>query len=178
MPLIPRRARWWALAGTIVLGAAVSIGTCSTSPPLSADARADRVMVTKHDRSLVLLSRGQPLKRYRIALGAQPLGHKQRQGDGRTPEGLYRLDWRNPGSRFHRALHVSYPDAQDRRRAARDGADPGGDIMIHGLPNGFGWIGPLHRLVDWTDGCIAVTDPEIDEIWRAVPDGTAIEIRP
>lgn len=148
------------------------------SAPLPAAARADRVLVLKSERALVLLRDGKPLKRYRIALGRDPQGPKQRQGDSRTPEGRYRVDARNSASRFHLALHISYPDAADRRRARRKGVPPGGDIMIHGMRNGFGWIGTLHRLVDWTDGCIAVTDREMDEIWRAVPVGTPVEIRP
>lgn len=95
-----------------------------------------------------------------------------------TPEGNYVLDWRNPRSKFHRSIHVSYPSASDIAKAREEGVHPGGDIMIHGLQNGLGWIGRFHRLMDWTDGCIAVTDAKMDEIWRAIPDGTPIEIRP
>lgn len=147
-------------------------------PPLPADARADRVVVVKSERTLTLLGKGASLKRYRIALGHQPTGAKQEQGDGRTPEGSYRIDARNPGSGYHLALHISYPDAGDRYRARQSGVSPGGDIMIHGIRNGYGWIGRLHHLADWTNGCIAVTDQEIEEIWRAVPNGTQIDIRP
>jgi murein L,D-transpeptidase YafK len=147
-------------------------------PPLPQDAKADRVVVEKAARSLMLMSQGRTLKTYRISLGRDPVGAKVRQDDGRTPEGRYTINYRNPRSRFHLALHISYPDADDRRRAARTGASPGGDIMIHGLPNGLGWIGRLHQVVDWTDGCIAVTNPEMEEIWRAVPDGALIEIKP
>jgi len=118
------------------------------------------------------------LKTYKISLGTTPVGPKQRQGDHKTPEGHYVIDRRNPKSRFYRSLHISYPNADDRARAAQSEIDPGGDIMIHGLPNGFGWFGDLHLLHDWTDGCIAVSDEEMDEIWRAVPDGTPIEIKP
>lgn len=88
------------------------------------------------------------------------------------------IDGRNAASEYHRSLHISYPDAEDRMRAARLGVAPGGAIMIHGLPRGKGWIGPGHRLYDWTLGCIAVTDPEIEEIWGLVPVGTPVEIRP
>lgn len=139
---------------------------------------ADRVVVEKAARRLHLYAGERLLASYAVALGGRPQGHKQREGDGRTPEGLYRISGRNPGSRYHLALRVSYPDARDRARAAAAGVDPGGDIMIHGLPNGLGWLGRLHRLFDWTEGCIAVTNAEIEEIWHAVPDGTPIEIRP
>jgi murein L,D-transpeptidase YafK len=132
----------------------------------------------KSERRLLLLRDKETLKAYTIVLGRETHGHKMREGDGRTPEGNYRLDWRNPNSRFHLSLHISYPDDADRARAAGAGVPPGGDIMIHGLRNGLGWIGKLHRFVDWTDGCIALTNREIEEIWRAVDDGTPIEIRP
>ena len=114
----------------------------------------------------------------KVALGTGGLAPKDRQGDGRTPEGHYVIDARIPASHYHKALHVSYPNAQDRLRATRLGVAPGGDIMIHGLPNGRGAIGSAHRLYDWTLGCIAVTDNEIDEIWTLVPTGTPVEIRP
>jgi murein L,D-transpeptidase YafK len=132
----------------------------------------------KSERRLLLLRGEETLKAYTVVLGREPRGRKMREGDGRTPEGSYHLDWRNPKSRFHLSLHVSYPNESDRARAAAAGVPPGGDIMIHGLRNGLGWIGKLHRFVDWTDGCIAVTSHEIEEIWRAVDDGTPIEIRP
>ncbi len=140
--------------------------------------KADKILVLKSQRKLMLLDHGRVLKTYKIALGSEPVGPKTRQGDHRTPEGLYRIDRRNPHSQFHWALHVSYPNASDRARARRLGVSPGGDIFVHGLPNGQGWIGAAHALHDWTDGCIAVTDQEIEEIWRAVPNGTPIEIRP
>ncbi|MDH5750668.1 MAG: L,D-transpeptidase family protein [Rhodospirillales bacterium] len=140
-------------------------------------AKADKVIVLKSERRLVLFRNGTPLKSYRVALGRSPRGAKTRQGDGRTPEGVYVLDWRNRKSRFYRSIHVSYPGPADRDRARREGVSPGGDIMIHGLPNGRGAIGPDHTRWDWTDGCIAVTNAEIDEIWSLVDDGTPIEIR-
>jgi murein L,D-transpeptidase YafK len=140
--------------------------------------KADRVAVVKKDRTLTLLSRGQVLKTYKVALGRQPEGPKERQGDHKTPEGAYILNRRNAHSQFCRSIHISYPDARDRAHARKLRVPPGGDIYLHGLPNGYGWLGSSHRLKDWTDGCIAVTNEEMDEIWRAVPDGTAIEIRP
>lgn len=148
------------------------------APPLPPDARADRVVVDKGDRTLTLLRDGVPLKTYPVALGGAPAGHKRQEGDERTPEGRYVLDYRNPGSSAHLSLHVSYPDSGDVARARAAGVPPGGMIMVHGITNGLGWVGRLHRLADWTDGCIAVTNGEMDEIWRAVPDGTPIDIRP
>lgn len=150
----------------------------SSRAPLPSGARADLVIVHKSERRLTLVREGRELRTYRIALGPSPEGHKREQGDGRTPEGRYVIDWRNSASSFHRSLHVSYPNALDRRDARRRGVDPGGAIMIHGLPNGMGWIGAEHVANDWTLGCIAVTNEEIEEIWRVVRDGTAIEIRP
>jgi murein L,D-transpeptidase YafK len=140
--------------------------------------RPDRILIEKAERRLTLLRGDRALKVYRVALGGSPAGDKQCQGDNRTPEGVYRISGRNPHSAYHRSLRISYPDAKDRAEAKRRGCSPGGDIYIHGLPNGRGAIGGAHRLRDWTLGCIAVTDPEIEEIWRLVPDGTAVEIRP
>jgi murein L,D-transpeptidase YafK len=136
------------------------------------------VLVHKRDRRMLLLRAGQVLREYTIALGGNPLGAKQELGDRRTPEGEYVLDWRNEDSEYHRSIHVSYPNEKDVRGAAERGVHPGGGIMIHGLPNGEGWIGEAHRGLDWTKGCIAVTDQEMDEIWELVDDGTPIEIRP
>jgi murein L,D-transpeptidase YafK len=148
-------------------------------PATKTDAiQADQVIVVKSERTLTLLSHGKILRSYKIALGGTPLGAKEQQGDHKTPEGHYTLDRRNAKSRYYKSIHVSYPDHEDVQRAARRGVPPGGDIMIHGLPNGFGWLGATHLAQDWTDGCIAVTDAEMDEIWELVADGTPIEIRP
>jgi len=146
--------------------------------PLPAGTRADRLVVVKHERTLTLMSGPTVLKSYKVSLGSEPVGAKQRRGDHKTPEGTYILDRRNSRSRFYRSLHVSYPTLEQKAAASKTGIDPGGDIMIHGLPNGFGWLGSLHRTLDWTDGCIAVTDQEMDEIWQSVDDGTPIEIKP
>jgi len=138
----------------------------------------DRVLIEKKDRLLTLLSRGKVLKTYQIALGGNPDGPKERQGDNKTPEGTYVIDSRNKDSRYHLSLHISYPNEKDKKRARQLGASPGGDIMIHGIKNGFSWAGELHTEVDWTKGCIAVTDEEIEEIDKLVPTGTIVEIRP
>lgn len=138
----------------------------------------DRVLIEKRERRLTLLSKGELIKSYRIALGGNPVGPKERQGDNKTPEGTYIIDSRNNDSRYHLSLHISYPNERDKRRARELGVAPGGDIMIHGLKNGFSWVGDAHSGVDWTKGCIAVTDEEIEEIAKAVPNGTIVEIRP
>lgn len=164
----------------VLLGVALFLGAFWLWPsePLREGATADRILVFKGDRRLELVTGGETLKSYRVALGRAPKGPKTQQGDGRTPEGKYVIDSRKRNSDFHRALHVSYPNAEDRRRARQRGVSPGGAIMIHGMKNGLGWIGRLHQFVDWTNGCIAVTNEEIEEIWRAVPNGTEVEIRP
>jgi murein L,D-transpeptidase YafK len=151
------------------------IAMLAADAPLS---RADQVIVVKSQRSLTLLSHGKALRTYKVALGGAPVGSKEQQGDHKTPEGHYILDRRNAKSRFYKSIHVSYPNEQDKRKAAERGVSPGGDIMIHGLPNGFGWLASTHRSLDWTDGCIAVTDAEMDEMWELVPDETPIEILP
>jgi len=141
--------------------------------------RADHVVVLKKERKLELLNQGRVIKTYKVALGGDPVGPKARQGDHKTPEGAYVLDFRNAHSQFYKSIHISYPSDRDRAVARRNGVSPGGDVFVHGLPNGYGAIGgAAHRLNDWTDGCVAVTNEELDEIWRAVPDGTQIEIRP
>ncbi len=160
------------IAGAVVLVAVACWGQATAPAP------ADRVVIEKSARRLTLYSQGRAISSHRVALGGNPVGHKQEEGDQRTPEGLYVVDARNPNSAFHRSLRISYPDDRDRARAAAAGKNPGGLIMIHGIRNGLGWIGRLHRLVDWTDGCIAVTNREMDEIWDSVSVGTPVEIRP
>lgn len=136
----------------------------------------DKVFVDKSARTLQLLSDNKVIKTYHIALGGNPVGHKQQQGDKRTPTGPYILDYKNEKSKFYRSIHVSYPNAADKARAKSRGVSPGGDIMIHGQKNGFGHLAAINQQRDWTDGCIAVTDNEMDEIMAAVEIGTPIEI--
>lgn len=137
----------------------------------------DKVLIEKTAHRLTLLFKGKPVRTYQVAIG-RASGPKERKGDNRTPEGLYQIDSRKAASSFHLALHISYPNKIDQAHARALGVDPGGDIMIHGLHNGLGWLGSLHRKIDWTKGCIAVTDKEIEEIWYMVNDGTPVEIRP
>ncbi len=138
----------------------------------------DRVVVYKRDRRLVLLSKGQEIRWYKVALSSEPIGPKTRQGDHKTPEGSYILDSRNPNSQFYKSLHVSYPNSKDVAAAKKLGVSPGGDIMVHGLPKKYAWLGKSHTLHDWTEGCIAVTDQEMDEIWKMVRVRTPIDINP
>ena len=166
------------LAGVLLAAAAAFLFQARQKAAANAPTKADVILVEKSARRLTLFYAGRKLKEYRVALGFSPVGPKQHEGDGRTPEGNYTIDFHKSDSAFHRALHISYPDAADSARAAEAGVAPGEDIMIHGLPNGFSALGPAHRLRDWTAGCIAVTDSEIDEIWASVADGTPIEIRP
>ena len=140
--------------------------------------RVTHVVVNKSRRELLLLHGESVLRSYRIALGRNPIGPKTHEGDGKTPEGRYIIDRRNPQSTCHLALHISYPNSADLDRAHEAGLDPGGDVMIHGIRNGDGHIGSAHLQTDWTQGCIAVTDQEMDEIWGLVSDGTPIEINP
>ena len=139
---------------------------------------ADSLVLRKHSHVLTLYERGVPVRRYLVALGRQPAGDKQYLGDQRTPEGLFHIVERNPASRYHLALRLSYPDSAHRARAATLGRSPGGDIMIHGLPDEYADVGAAHREDDWTEGCIAVTNAEIEEIWRLVLVGSPIEIAP
>lgn len=136
----------------------------------------DKVFVDKSARTLQLLSDDKVIKSYHIALGGNPIGHKQQQGDQRTPVGSYTLDYKNEKSKFYRSIHISYPNTTDKARAKSRGVSAGGDIMIHGQKKGFGALGVLNQQRDWTEGCIAVTDDEMDEIIAAVKVGTPIEI--
>lgn len=173
------------IAGTVmVLGLVALVGWeflqlgRSVPPLVATEVRATSILVEKKARRISLLRNGTVLKTYDVALGSDPVDHKRQEGDGRTPEGDYAIDFKNQRSRFHLALHISYPNPADRDSARQRGVPPGGDIMIHGLPNGLGWLRTLHLRRDWTDGCIAVTNAEIEEIWAMVDIGTAIQIKP
>ena len=153
---------------------------CLTSSIANADSLqfADNVVVIKSQRKMYLMRNGKMWKQYAIMLGLNPVGHKEQKGDNRTPEGRYVLNGRNPASRFHRAIHISYPNEADRAKAREKGVDPGGQIAIHGLPvktDDAAWD-YIER--DWTNGCIAVTNQDMDQIWELVEDGTPIEIKP
>ena len=139
---------------------------------------ADSVLVDKSERKLYLLREGIKYREYSIALGPRPRGHKLHAGDERTPEGRYILDFKTEKSDFYKAIHISYPNEHDIKRASDIGAAPGGSIMIHGTPNNTTLPPELVQMFNWTDGCIAVTDQDMDEIWSAIKPGTPIDIRP
>lgn len=139
---------------------------------------ADRILVEKSRRRLTLMKEGRAVKYYRVALGTQPVGPKRQEGDRKTPEGIYTIDRHNPASDWYYSLHISYPSAADRARARRMGVSPGGDVMIHGLAPRYAHWGMEHARSDWTWGCIALSNPEMDELRRSIPPGTTIEIRP
>lgn len=173
----------WLLASlcllVLLVGYTQVMGRLAGGPAPEAESveQADLITVDKTQRRMQLWREGKVLSEYRIVLGAAgDAGHKQREGDQRTPEGRYLIDWRNAKSMAYLSLHISYPNAQDQAAAAARGESPGGNIMIHGLPNGWGWLGPLHHLWDWTDGCIAVSNDEMRDIWLRVANGTPIEI--
>jgi murein L,D-transpeptidase YafK len=174
--LSQKRNKISCLSGMLLL-AGISVGM---APRLSAQGatQVDRIVIEKSKRTLTLMNGTESLKKYKVALGGQPVGAKDRQGDHKTPEGIYSVDSKNPNSQFYKALHISYPNPADRANARKLGLSPGGDMEIHGLGSKWGWIGAKHRLTDWTDGCVAVTNEEIEEIYPLIKVGTTVEIRP
>ena len=140
--------------------------------------KADLVMVDKSKRQLHLLKKGEIFATFPVTFGADTKGHKQQRGDGRTPEGRYTLDWKNSNSGYYKSIHISYPDAADKAAAAKAGRDPGDNIMLHGQKNGYEWLESLARFVNWTDGCIALSNSDMDKVWDKIDPGTPIEIRP
>ena len=161
---------------SIQLTVVLTLGLCCAA--VAAPLQADRIVILKSAHSMTLWSGSKVLRTYKVALGSAPVGPKRVEGDHKTPEGDYIIDAKNAHSQFHLALHISYPSAADQKKARSLGARPGGAIMIHGLAGPFAYLGPLHRQTDWTDGCIAVTNAEIEEIWGLVTVGTRVEIRP
>lgn len=155
------------------------LSACLWAGSAAADAlKAGRILVDKSERTLVLFADGRPIRSYPVSLGRNPVGHKRYEGDKRTPEGIYLIDGKNPNSAFHLSLHISYPNDRDVRLARERGWDPGGQIVIHGLPTGLMKTSSNKYDYDWTDGCIAVSNSAIEEIWQLVDEGTLIEITP
>ena len=140
--------------------------------------RVDKVLVLKSERRLHLISRGETLKSYPVSLGKRPAGHKLYEGDKRTPEGFYWIDWRKTSDKFNLSMHISYPNIRDAARARREGVAPGGMIMLHGTPQDEQYPEWYFQGLDWTDGCIALNNADMREVWDLVSDGTLIEIRP
>ena len=165
-------------AAMVIATVPVSEAAASTQSARLPPLKADRLVVLKTERKLVLMKGAQVLRIYRVALGRYPKGHKQQQGDAKTPEGAYTIDFKLRDSAFYRAIRISYPNQRDITYARARGVDPGGKIMIHGLPNRMSAERVGHPRLDWTQGCIAVTNREMDEIWRMVDAGTPIEIHP
>jgi len=168
-----QRAVWLALVATGIVSQAALGGTLSPHYE-----RADALLIVKSERKLYLLKNGEILRGFDIALGLMPEGPKQREGDFRTPEGKYRLDAKNPNSDYFLSIQISYPNARDAERARAQGVDPGGQIMIHGQPNQPKYSEARYQGVDWTDGCIAVSNSDMIDIWLMTDEGTPIEIRP
>jgi murein L,D-transpeptidase YafK len=148
------------------------------SGAVHSEQKADSVLVIKSKSRLYLMRKGEAFASFRVTFGTNPKGHKQQQGDGRTPEGKYVLNYKNSNSKFYKSIHISYPNATDRKNAKKRGVDPGGAIMIHGQRNRWGWLSPIAQLFNWTNGCIALSDRDMDAVWKAVNVGTPIEIRP
>ena len=139
---------------------------------------ADLVLVVKSESRLYLIRKGEKFATFRVAFGSNPKGHKQQQGDERTPEGRYTLDYKNANSAYYKSIHITYPNAKDRENARKRGVDPGGAIMIHGQRNGYEGLSTFAQLFNWTNGCIALNNPDMDVVWKAVKPGTPIEIKP
>jgi murein L,D-transpeptidase YafK len=139
---------------------------------------ADRVVVEKSESRLYLMREGQAFASFHVVFGANPEGHKRQQGDERTPEGQYLLNYKNANSLYYKSIHISYPNEFDRQEARKQGVDPGGDIMIHGQKNGYERLSFLAQRFNWTNGCIALNNKDMDSVWEAVQPGTPIEIRP
>jgi murein L,D-transpeptidase YafK len=171
-------AAYFTKLGTLLLVASCVLWLFCAGAIADPDKSVDRILIEKNKRTMSLMSGTEVLKTYKVALGKQPTGPKERQGDHKTPEGIYAVDAKVSNSKFHKALHISYPNSVDRERAKKLGVSPGGDVEIHGIGEGWEWLGAKHRLYDWTDGCIAVTNEEIDEIYPLVRVGTVVEIRP
>ena len=147
--------------------------------PLSAaDAVIDKLLILKSERQLQVISQGEIIRRYRVSLGQQPVGHKRQEGDQRTPEGIYSIDWRHHSEQFNLSMHIDYPNLKDRAAAYKAGVDPGGMIMIHGTPIDEDYPEWFFHGLDWTNGCIALPNAEMRELWDLVPNGTLVEIRP
>jgi murein L,D-transpeptidase YafK len=163
---------------TIVILGVIIVYYFYPEPTLPIGVKIDKLIVYKSKRELLAYSGENLIKTYNISLGRQPFGHKQFEGDRKTPEGTYYIHDKNPNSGWHKNLGISYPNKDDKKYANNMGKEPGGDIKIHGLLNHAGFVGKFHRWYDWTLGCIALTDDEIDELYAAVEVGTPIEIYP
>ena len=159
----------------VIIGALLAL---SFSAVVCSAEKADRVLVDKSESRLYLIRNNEVFASFSVKFGADPKGHKQQLGDERTPEGKYTLGYKNAGSSFYKSIHISYPNARDQEVARKLGVSPGGDIMVHGQPNGWGSYSPIIQLFNWTDGCVGLKNSDMDIVWDAVDPGTPIEIRP
>jgi len=150
----------------------------SASMPVSAEETVDLVRVLKAERKMQLITKGKVIREFHVALGGNPEGHKRKEGDKRTPEGRYMLDYKKSDSAFYKAIHISYPNAADTERAKKAGVSPGGQVMVHGQKNGLGWLAFFTQLFDWTNGCVALNNSDMDEVWSFVEAGMPIELVP
>ena len=166
------------LYGLLVVVLIVLVYYSFPDKKLDTSTKIDKILVLKHKRLLTVYSNGVALKSYKISLGGVPVGKKEFEGDQKTPEGIYSINDKNPNSDYHLNLAVSYPNEADSLYALKFGKSAGGEIKIHGLPNGYGFVGKFQRFQDWTLGCIALTNSEIEELFYNVPMGTQIEIVP
>ncbi|MFB3895221.1 MAG: murein L,D-transpeptidase family protein [bacterium] len=172
---VTKRVKW---IGLLVVAGLIVLYFLYPTPQLPADAKIDRIVVIKSKRLLIVYSGPKELKSYRISLGRQPVGKKQVEGDNKTPEGIYLIISKNPHSRYYKSFGISYPNQEDIDTAKRIGKSPGSAILIHGAKTGFGFLGRWLRLFDWTQGCIALTNSEMDELYNLIDIGTTVEIRP
>jgi len=140
--------------------------------------KSNKIVVLKSERKLLLFKDSSLIRTYNVSLGKNPIGDKEKEGDSKTPEGKYFIDWRNKNSKFHLSLHISYPNKKDLNESKEKGLNPGGNIMIHGRPNLIGWLPFIYENKDWTDGCIAVSNIEIEEIWKSIKDNSEVIIKP
>ena len=147
-------------------------------PAVHSAEKADLVRVVKREKRLYLIRNGEVFASFRAVFGGNPIGHKEQQGDERTPEGRYVLDYKNAGSAYYKSIHISYPNTEDREHARKLGVSAGGDIMIHGQPNGKEVFTPITQRFNWTNGCIALSNKNMEIVWKAVDVGTPIEIEP
>lgn len=173
-----KRTKYKLILILVVITVSIAYLAYSITTPKLDGSIIDKIVVEKSKRKMYLYANNQLIKTYKIALGKHPRGGKKYEGDKKTPEGLYIINSKNPKSEYYKNLGISYPNKKDKEDAKKDGKNPGGDIKIHGLKNGWGWIGQIHLLTDWTAGCIAVTNKNIDELYDIIKIGTPIEIKP
>lgn len=174
---IRRRRPLWSPLRPFLASIVFVLALCVGSPGHAIEP-AESVLVVKQERRLYLLRDGETYASFPATFGTSPKGHKQEEGDGKTPEGEYVLDYKNQNSSYSLSIHVSYPNKDDAAAARKRGVSPGGNIMVHGQKAGFGWLSGLSRYINWTDGCIALSDQDMAVVWEAIEPGTPIEIRP